>query len=531
MNIAAFTLDRQIALGRGERPALCWIDRRRNRHVSTYTQMSDAANRIARVLQDLTVGPGDVVAVLLPKVPEFVFVALGAWKIGAIFTPLLSTFGPGPIGARLELGRAKVLITTPSLYAQRVAPHRSSLPDLETVLMVKTDEVEPWNGDGCMDLVALMDKADPTCVRTADTTTASPAFLHFTSGTTGAPKGTIHGHGAAISHMTSAVQMFGLTPDDVYWCTAEPGWVPCTAYGIIAPLAVGCMTIMDSQPFDVQRWYSILVEEQVTVWYTTPTSIRMMMRFGTALARSYRNFALRLAASGGEPLNAEAVAWGKKALGTPFLDSWWQSETGAILIANQLGTIRPGSMGRPLPGIEVALMVRTADGIVPTTGDDQMGELAIRANLRSMFIGYADNPERYAQAFIDGWYMTGDHVRRDKDDFLWFVGRCDDLIKCQGQFIGPFEVENTLLDHPAVAETAVVGKPDPIPGHVPVAFVALNPGFDPEESLRSELLEFAEKILGGLAPKEIHFVENIPKTPTGCIIRRSLRDQVAASQV
>ena len=526
VNITDFTVDRQVALGHGDHPALAWIDRRRDRQTLTYAQLSDSANRTARILLDLGIGPGDVVAVLLPKVPEFFFAALGAWKIGAVFTPLMASFGPGPIGARLEMGHAKVLITTPSLYAQRVAPHRSQLPELTSVLMVKTNGQEPWTGDVCLDFADLLTKADPARVPTAATTTASPAFLHFTSGTTGTPKGTLHGHGAAISHMLTAAQMFALTPDDVYWCTAEPGWAPCTAYGIIAPLSIGCLTIMDSQEFDAQRWYSILVEEKVTVWYTTPTSIRMMMRLGTALARSYRTFSLRLAASGGEPLNAEAVAWGQKALGTPFLDSWWQSETGAILIANQPGTIKPGSMGRPLPGVEIAIVNRTDDGIVPVKNDSEVGELAIKANLRSMFIGYADDPERYKNAFVDGWYMTGDHVRLDPDGFLWFVGRHDDLIKYQGQFIGPFEVENTLLDHPAVAETAVIGKPDPIPGHIPVAFVSLNPGFDPGESLRIELLEFAQKILGALAPKEIFFVENIPKTQTGCILRRALRGQM-----
>ncbi len=531
-NITEATVDRQVSLGNGSRPALYWIDRRRVRHTLSYGQVSEAANRMANVLTSLGVGQGDVVAVLLPKVPEFIFAALGAWKIGAVFAPLLSSLGPGPIASRLSIARAKVLITTPSLYKERIAPQRQKLSTLTSILKIGEDGLPAVTADkNCHDLSTLMDQADSNPVPCAQTTPISPASLHFTSGTTGTPKGTIHAHGSALSVTQSALQLFDLKPDDVYWCTAEPGWVPCTAYSIIAPLSVGCVTVMDSQDFDAQRWYSILVEEHVTVWYTTPTLIRLMMRSGAALARSYRSFALRVAASGGAPLNSEAVAWGQKALGVPFLDSWSQTETGSILIANRPNEIRPGSMGRPLPGVEIAVMKRTdSGGLVPVASDNEVGELAIKANLLSMFIGYADAPEQSQQTMIDGWYLTGDHVRQDRDSFLWFVGRCDDLIKYKGQFIGPFELENTLLDHPAVAETAVIGKPDPIPGNIPVAYVSLNPGFDPGESLRHELLEFSRKILGAIAPKEIYFYDNIPKTTTGCILRRDLRDQLSRAE-
>jgi len=526
-NITEQTVDRQVALGNGSRSALCWIDRRRIRHILSYAELADAADRMASVLTGLGIGQGDVVAVLLPKIPEFAFAALGAWKVGAVFAPILPSLGPGPVASRLEISRAKILITTSSLYEGCIVPQLPALTSLTNILKVDEDDNDVQDANcKCVNLKALMAKANPEHAACARTATASPAFLHFTSGTTGTPKGTIHGHGTAISLKQSAVQMFGLKPEDVYWCTAEPGWMPCTAYGIIAPFAVGCVAIMDFQEFDAQRWYSILVEEQVTVWYTTPTSIRMMMRFGAALARSYRKFALRIAASGGEPLNAEAVAWGRRALGTPFLDSWWQTETGSILIANQPDNVRPGSMGLPLPGVEIALIKRTASGLVPVVGENEVGELAIKAELPSMFIDYANEPDRHNKAIVDGWYLTGDHVRQDADKFLWFIGRCDDLIKYKGQFIGPFELENTLLDHPAVAEAAVVGKPDPIPGHIPVAFVTLNPGFEPGESLHHELLEFSQKVLGTIAPKEIYFHDNIPKTMTGCILRRLLREQM-----
>jgi acetyl-CoA synthetase len=528
-NITHYTVDRQVEQGNGERTALSWIDRRRVRHSLTYAEISDSAKRAAKVLVDLGVQPGDVVAVLLPRNKDFFFVALGAWKIGAVFAPLLSTLGPGPIASRLEISQAKVLVTTPSLYVKRIAPQRAALSFLSTILKIGDDESVVLKPNGsCLDMAERMSKANSLSLKTAQTTHSSPAFLHFTSGTTGTPKGTIHSHGTALSLSQSARQLFELEPNDVFWCTAEPGWVPFTAYGIIAPLSIGCTTLIDTEDFDTQRWYSILVEEKVTAWYTSPSNIRMMMSFGAALARSYRKFSLRVAASGGAPLHAEAVAWSRRALGIPFLDSWWQTETGSILIANHPDDIRPGSMGRPLPGISIQLVKRTSDGFEPVTAVNEIGELAVKADIPSMFIGYAGTPETNGPAMIDGWFLTGDHVRQDADGFLWFVGRCDDLFKYKGYSIGPFELENALLDHPAVAETAVIGKPDPIPGQIPVAFVTLNPGFEAGERLRLELLDFSRQILGAIAPEEIYFYDNIPKTTTGCILRRSLREHLSA---
>lgn len=527
VNIAELCLDRHVNSGNGDRLALKWIDRRRETQCYTYAQLAEKAARVAAMLSDLGVMPGDVVAVLLPKLPELAFIALGCWKIGAVFNPMFASFGPAPIGSRLELGHARLLITTPDLYTHRVHAHRPHLADLNTVLLVGED-VDARNVGGTQSFDALMASANTQNRATVLTLRATPAFLHFTSGTTGTPKGTLHSHGSALAHLASVQTLFSLSPDDVYWCTADPGWVPATAYGLIAPLAVGCVTVMDSQDFDAQRWYSILANEQVTVWYTTPTWIRMMMRFGAAMARSYRKIALRVAASGGEPLNAEAVAWGTRALGVPFMDSWWQTETGAIVIANQPDHYKPGSMGKPLPGVECQIFRRDAEILTPVTQENEVGELALRAELPSMFIGYTGDQTAYSRCFKDGWYMTGDQVRRDGDGYLWFVGRCDDMIKSAGQFIGPFEVENALLDHPAVADTGVVGKPDALLREIPVAYVVLNPGFEPCESLRFELLTFARQSLGAMSPREIHFIDALPKTATGSIRRCDLRNKIQA---
>jgi acetyl-CoA synthetase len=358
-------------------------------------------------------------------------------------------------------------------------------------------------------------------------------LLHFTSGTTGTPKGAMHVHGAIVAHHATAGFALDLHPDDVFWCTADPGWVTGTSYGIIAPLSHGVTSIVDEGEFDAERWYAILRDEGVTVWYTAPTAVRMMMRLGASAARDYTLPNLRFIASVGEPLNPEAVRWGLDAFGLPIHDNWWQTETGAIMIANLAAAdIRPGSMGRPLPGVEATILRRDEDGRLVRHGDDVEevttpmveGELALRPGWPSMFRGYLGQEERYRNCFAGGWYLSGDLAMRDSDGYIWFVGRGDDVIKSAGHLIGPFEVESALMEHPAVAEAGVIGKPDPIVGQLVKAFVTLRPGYDPSESLHDELIGFGRKRLGAaVAPKELSFAEHLPKTRSGKIVRRLLR--------
>lgn len=522
-NIGTACSDRHVALGRGGRTALRWLGRRRDRVEVSYAELSDLSGRAARVLVDLGLQPGETVAVLLGRVPELFSAALGIWKAGGVYCPLFQAFGPGPIKARLELAAARVLITTDELYARKIAASRSNLPHLKHILLVTGEGSGGGILDGCHDYRALLASALPAAPVT--TGIDSPAFLHFTSGTTGTPKGAIHSHRAVLAHLVTGRNVFGLGENDVFWCTADPGWVTSTAYGVIAPLVAGATNLVDESDVEPRRWYGILADEKVTAWYTTPTAIRTMMRFGAALARSYRENSLRVAASVGEPLNCEAVLWGQKALGVPFLDTWWQTETGAIIIANAGGEgRRPGSMGRVLPGIDAAVM-RCGDGVPEQVPDiDTVGELAIRLGWPSMFTGYLGEAEGGGECFRDGWYFTGDLVKRDADGYFWFVGRADDMIKCGALRIGPFEVESLLMDHPAIAEVGVVGKPDMLLREVPVAFASLNPGFEPGEALRGELLSFARQELGvSMAPREIHFVADLPKTSTGKILRRALK--------
>jgi acetyl-CoA synthetase len=352
------------------------------------------------------------------------------------------------------------------------------------------------------------------------------ALLHFTSGTTGTPKGAVHVHQAILQHHVTGRLALDLHPDDVFWCTADPGWVTGTSYGILAPLSNGVTSIVDEADFDAARWYDILREERVSVWYTAPTAVRMLMKAGAEMARRQPLPDLRFVASVGEPLNPDAVQWGIDALGLPIHDNWWQTETGGIMIANFAAMeIRPGSMGRPLPGVDAGIVRRTPDGrVAEVAAPDVEGELALRPGWPSMFRGYLHDEERYRRCFADGWYLTGDLARRDADGYFWFVGRADDVIKSAGHLIGPFEVESALLEHPAVADAAVIGKPDPVVGEVVKAFVALRPGRAPDDALRLELLGFGRQRLGAaVAPKEVAFVDAVPKTRSGKILRRLLK--------
>ena len=526
INIAHAALDRHVAAGRGERPALLSLGRRYEKRRLSYAQLAEQSARLAAVLTARGIVAGDKVAVLAGRSVELYDSAFGCWKVGAVFCPLFSAFGPGPLKSRLELSKARLLIATEDLYRRKVAGLRSLLPELTHVLLIGEDGHKVVGADG-EDFHAALAAAPPA--PTLATPADAPAFLHFTSGTTGTPKGVLHSHSAVIAEMLTARQVFGLVPDDVYWCTADPGWITNTAYAQIAPLANGCQVVVDEAEFDPRRWYGILKDEKVTVWYTTPTNIRMMMRYGAALARVYKENSLRVAASVGEPLNPEAVAWGEKALGVPFLDTWWQTETGAIAIANCPGRAKAGSMGMPLPGVEAAVVARDLSRITPVGQPDEVGELALRADLPSMFTAYMGEGVNYHSSFVDGWYLTGDLVRRDAEGCFWFVGRADDMIKSASHTIGPFEVECGLMDHPAVAEIGVVGKPDLLLREVPVAFISLNPGFEPGEALRLELLAFARQCLGAtLAPREVHFVESMPKTTTGKILRRALKAKAVA---
>ena len=524
LNIAHEAVDRHALGPRRDKLALRWLGMRGEIEDYSFERLRELTSRFANLLDRLGVKEGDRVFALLGRIPELYITALGTLKHGSVFCPLFSAFGPEPVQARLSRGGGRVLVTTESLYRKKVADWRRALPQLEHVILVG-DERGHTNMSDTLDYAALMTDASTTYV-IQPTDPEDRALLHFTSGTTGMPKGAIHVHQAVVAHHITGKLALDLHDEDIFWCTADPGWVTGTSYGIIAPLTNGVTSIVDQADFDGERWYRILQDQKVTVWYTAPTAIRMLMRLGAEPARKSNLRALRFLASVGEPLNPEAVVWSQETYGRPFHDNWWQTETGGIMISNFASMeVRPGSMGRPLPGIEAAIVHKHKDGTVERVEKaDTQGELALRPGWPSMFRGYWEEPERYAKCFAGGWYLTGDLACRDRDGYFWFVGRADDVVKSAGHLIGPFEVESALMEHPAVAEAGVIGKPDPVAMEIVKAFVLLRPGHLPSDGLRRELLGFGRKRLGAaVAPKEMDFVTSLPHTRSGKIMRRLLK--------
>lgn len=518
LNIAHEALDRHVAQGHGEQVALRWFGKDGSQRDIDYRELSGMSARFANVLAAHGLQPGDSLFSLAGRVPELYAGALGTLRAGLVFTPLFSAFGPEPIRTRMEIGSANVLLTTASIYRRKIAPWRDQIPSLKLVLILGDEAPE-----GCValgpELAAASPEFSPIPMSPED-----PALIHFTSGTTGKPKGAVHVQNAVTYHAFSGRAALGLAPGAIYWCTADPGWVTGTSYGILSPLVNRVTMIVDEAEFDLDRWYTTVQREKVEIWYSAPTAIRMMMRAGAEAAAPYDFSSLEFLASVGEPLNPEAVVWSEKVFGQPFHDNWWQTETGGIMIANRPGMeVRPGSMGKPLPGVEAAI-VEKEDGRLRECAPREIGELALRPGWPSMMRAYLHEEARYQKTFADGWYLSGDLAMRDEDGYFWFVGRADDLIKSSGHLIGPFEVESALIEHEAVAEAGVIGVPDETAGEVVKAYVTLNPGFEPSEELERELRGHARKKLGAaVAPREIVFRNTLPKTRSGKIMRRLLK--------
>jgi acetyl-CoA synthetase len=524
LNLAYEAVDRHAQGRRRRHVALRILDRNGGHCSITYAQLSSLSNRFANVLQGLGIGAGARLFVLCERGLELYLGVLGGLKNGCVVSPMFCAFGPEPLETRLRLGEGSVLLTSETLYRRKIAGIRERLPALEHVLLYDENGATSTPPEGTLSLHKLLAQAAED-FSIAPTTADSPALLHFTSGTTGTPKGALHVHGAVLTHYVSGKYALDLHPDDIYWCSADPGWVTGTSYGILAPLLLGVTSVVDSSEFDAERWYRVLEKEKVSVWYTAPTAIRMLMKAGPELAQRHNFAHLRFIASVGEPLNPEAVWWGKEVLGRPIHDNWWQTETGGIMIANTLAMpIKPGSMGKPLPGVEAAIVTRGEDGSLQLLADEQVGELALKQPWPALFRTYLGQEERYRRCFVGDWYLSGDLARRDADGYYWFVGRDDDVIKSAGHLIGPFEVESALMEHPAVAEAAVIGIPDALLGELVKAFVSLKSGFVASDALHDQLLGHARKRLGAaVAPKALAFLPNLPRTRSGKLMRRLLK--------
>lgn len=521
LNIAFEAVERHAQGPSKGKVALRWIAKDKSCKDYSYESLNKLSSRMANVLTELGVEKGERVFCFTGRIPELYLTALGSLKCRAVFCPLFSVFGPEPVFQRLSRGDAKVLVTTSLLFEKKIRPILERLPLLQYVLLT---DAEAHEGKNILSFPVLMGTASEE-YKIQPTSPEDPALLHFTSGTTGMPKGALHVHKAVLMHYITGKYVLDFHEGDVFWCTADPGWVTGTSYGILAPLVNGITNIIDEEEFDALRWYSILAEQQVNVWYTAPTAIRRLMRMDLLPLQEYDLKNLRLICSVGEPLHAEAVLWGEKTLGLKILDNWWQTETGGIMIANYPAMqVKPGSMGKPLPGVEAAIAGVTEDGITILNEPGSQGQLVLKKGWPSMFATYLHDEDRYRKCFRGDWYLTGDLARKDDDGYFWFVGRADDIIKTSGHMVGPFEVESVLMGQEAVAEAAVIGKPDPVIGELVKAFIVLKPGFRPDESVELNIIAYARKKLGpAVAPKEIAFVDSLPKTRSGKILRRLLK--------
>lgn len=515
LNAAYNAVDRHLATSRKTKPALVWEGAKGEKQTYTFEELSKNSNKTGNLLKKYGVGKGDRVFIFLSRVPHLYFSFLGILKIGAIAGTLFSAFQEQALLDRLADSNAKVLITD-SILGTRIKNIQDKLPELKKVLLVDTEEFNSeWNQTSDVLEAEHMDENDY-------------AFMLYTSGTTGKPKGVIHRHLAILSEHVTAKYVLDIHDDDIYWCTADPGWVTGIAYTILGSWSNGVTSVIFEGRFDADKWYQLLQDYKVTIWYTAPTAVRMLMAAGDETVKKYNLSALRHILSVGEPLNPEAIRWGIKVYGLCFHDTWWQTETGAITIGNYPTLdIKIGSMGRPALGMTASIVDDAGNELPP----DREGNIAIRPGWPSMMQGIWQREEKYKSYFINGWYISGDRGWKDSDGYFWFIGRADDVIKTSGERVGPFEVESALVEHPAVIEAGVIGKPDPLRGEIVKAFVVLNDEFRKKaqdnksaEDLKTELSMFVKKHLAGHAyPREIEFIDKLPKTRSGKIMRRILK--------
>jgi acetyl-CoA synthetase len=518
INIGWYCSDRICEMGKGDKAALLWENSLGEEKRYTYNDIRVCSNGIGAFLRGLGLKEGDRVCLFMDRVPELYIGLLGILKIGAIAQPLFSAFGDESLFVRLENAGTSAIITQRK-HASKVRKILDQLPNLKHIIVVDHD---PGKELKEREVAFSMDAGRLEQLDIFPTRAESPSLLHYTSGTTGMPKGVQHVHYSLISQYLTAKWVLDITENDIYWCTADPGWVTGTSYGIIAPWTLGVTQVVLDSGFSAEHWYRFIEKYRVTVWYSAPTAIRSLMKAGNDAVKKFELSCLRHLVSVGEPLNAEAVVWSEKVFGLPFLDSYWQTETGSIMITNYPGMkIKPGSMGKTFPGIVGTIV--DPETYEPIDKPGVIGLIAFRPGWPAMMRTYWKNEETYKGKFKNGWYLPGDRARLDNEGYFWFVGRDDDIINTAGHLVSPFEVESALLEHPAVAESAVVSKPDEINMEVVKAFVTLKPGFQVSEELELEIMNFIRKKLSSLAmPQEVEYVDSLPKTRSGKIMRRLL---------
>jgi acetyl-CoA synthetase len=519
INIGWYCSDRICQAGKAGKVALFYEGYEGDGKKFTFNDIRLAGNTIGKFLRDLGIGERDRVCLFMDRIPELYFSFLGILKIGAIVQPLFSAFGDESLYIRLADAKTRAIITQKK-HLPKIRKIVGRLPSLEFIII--TDQ----NNSACNGFREVsLDLQNKEPVENLDlfpTLAESPSLLHYTSGTTGQPKGVKNVHYSLISQYQTAKWVLDLRDDDIYWCTADPGWVTGTSYGIIGPWSLGVTQCVLDSGFSPSAWYRFIEKYRITVWYSAPTAIRSLMRAGDDVTGNFDLTSLRHLASVGEPLNPEAVLWSERVFGIPFHDTYWQTETGSIMIANFPGMkVKPGSMGKPFPGITAAVL--DLEKFEPLREFGKAGLIGFRPGWPSMMRAYWENEEKYNEKFINGWYITGDKAFTDKEGYFWFIGRDDDVINTGGHLVGPFEVESALLEHPAVGESAVVSKPDDLKMEVVKAFITLRQGYTPSASLELDIMNFIRKKLSPLAmPQEIEYLDPLPKTRSGKIMRRVL---------
>jgi len=518
VNAAYNAVDRHLHDGRRNKVALYAVDSHHKVEKHTFQDVATMVNKVGNGLKSLGVVKGDRVFVYLPRIPEQYASTVAIAKIGAVAGRLFSAFGPDALRDRLLDSQAKVVLTNPALKP-KLDQIRSMLPDLQYVVVVGGDDSKLGPGEISYEKL-VEDASDKLQCEHMDP--EDPLYLLYTSGTTGKPKGIVHVHGDILGHHMTTKWVLDLRDDDIYWCTADPGWVTGTVYSIFGPWSNGTSVVTFEGKFEAASWYSLIDEMKITVWYTAPTALRMLMKAGDEVVYDHKLDSLRHICSVGEPLNAEVVRWGMKVYGLPIHDNWWQTETGMQLIANLPCTpIRPGSMGRPLPGVYAAVVDNDGNELAP----GELGKLVVRPNWPNILRQVWRNEEKYKEYFkVPGWYFSGDNAWKDEDGYFWFVGRADDVINTSGHRVGPFEVESALVEHPAIVEAGVIGKPDKERGEIIKAFIVLANGVTADDKLIEEIKEFMKRQLAAHAyPREIEVKTSLPKTRSGKIMRRLLK--------
>ncbi len=522
VNIAHEAIDRHAASWRKNKVALYWEGPNREHEKYTFSELKTLSDKFGNVLRKAGVKKGDRVFVYLPRIPELYISAVAIAKVGAIFAPLFGGFRAEAVRDRMNDCGASMVITTPDMKRLGIDPIRAEVPTLNTILICKADANYKYR-EGELNFDAEMTYASED-FKMEWCHLEDPVIMHYTSGTTGKSKGVFHVHNAMIGHYITTRWVQDLRDDDVYWCTADPGWVTGTSYGIFGPWLCGASQVVYAGRFTADAWYSVIERHKVTVWYTAPTALRMLMKAGDEVVQKYHLNSLRYITSVGEPLNPEVIRWGMKVYDLPIHENYWMTETGCNMIANFYNLpLKIGSMGKPFPGIQAAVVDDKGTILPPGVP----GNLVIKPGWPSMMRGIWNNEEKFNEYFrIPGWYVTGDSACVDTDGYFWFMGRVDDVIKTSGERVGPFEVESGLLEHPAVAEAGVIGKPDPLYGNIIKAFITLKPGYEGTEELKRGISEFVKNKLAAHAfPKEIEFSPSLPKTRSGKIMRRVLKAQ------